>query len=215
MAGDLVTVVVLDYVDVPGYTSYLPGDVAGFEKSVAEALIQQRRVRRFQEVPGTTPAPSANTPPEQAPELLVAEPTTPAPLPPSPEPAPAVAASSPRAQEAAATAYLERALLEPRPWNPASWTKTVPVVTASSHRLAAAVAFLREVLRTPRPATEVLMLAGQRGISRATLRRAKQALRVVKAQKVGMRAGWVWMIRDGSSGGEPLRAHTRRRTLNG
>lgn len=201
MDGNLVTVVVLDYVDVPGYASYLPGDVAGFEKSVAEALIQQRTVRRFQEVAPTTPSSSANTPPEQAPKLLVAEPTTLAPL---PKPVPAVAASSPRAREAAATAYLERALVEPRPWNPASWAKTVPVVTASSHQFAAAVAFLREVLRTPRPATEVLTLAGQRGISRATLRRAKQALRVVKAQKVGMRAGWVWMIRDGSSGVSPF-----------
>jgi hypothetical protein len=210
--GDLVAVVVLDYLDVPGYGAYLRGDVAGFEKGVAEALIQQRRVRRFQEVPPTTPAPSANTPPEQAAKLLVAEPTTLATL---PKPVPAVAASSPRAREAAATAYLERALFEPRPWNPASWAKTVPVVTALSPRLAAAVAFLREVLRTPRPATEVLTLAGQRGISRATLRRAKQALRVVKAQKVAMRAGWVWVIRDGSSGGEHLRAHTHRKTLNG
>jgi hypothetical protein len=198
MDGNFVTVVVLGHLDVPGYTTYLPGDVAGFEMSVAEALIQQRRVRRVQDVPPTTPAPSANTVPEQAPNPVVAEPTT---LAPSPKPVPAVAATSPRAQEAAARTYLERALFEPRPWNPASWARTVPVVTAASHRLAAAVAFLREVLRTPRPATEVLTLAGQRGISRATLRRAKQALRVVKAQKVGMRAGWVWMIRDGSSGG--------------
>ena len=198
MDGDLVTVVVVVYVDVPGYASYMPGDVASFERSVAETLIQQRRARRFQEVPPTTPAPSANTPPERAPKLLVAEPTT---LAPSPKPVPAVAASSPRPQGATARTYLERALFEPRPWNPASWTKTVPVVTASSHRLAAALAFLREVLRTPRPATEVLTLAGQRGISRATLRRAKQALRVVKAQKAGMKAGWVWVIRDGSSGG--------------
>lgn len=174
MDGNLVTVVVLGYLDVPGYATYLPGEVAGFERSVAEALIQQRRARRFQELLPTTPAPSANTPPEQAPMLLVAKPTTLAPL---PKPVPAVAASSPRAQEAAAATYLERAQAEPQPWNPASWAKTVPVVTASSHRLAAAVAFLREVLRTPRPATEVLTLAGQRGISRATLRRAKQALR--------------------------------------
>ncbi len=61
--GDLVTVVVLDYVDAPRYASYMPGDVAGFEPSVAEALIQQRRVRRFQEVLPTTPAPSANRQP--------------------------------------------------------------------------------------------------------------------------------------------------------
>jgi hypothetical protein len=194
MDGDLVAVVVLGYLDVPGYGAYLRGDVAGFEKRVAEALIQQGKVRWFQEVP-TTPAPSANTPPEQAPKLLVAEPTTLAPL---PKPVPAVAASSPRAQEAAARTYLERALVEPRPWNPASWAKTVPVVTASSPRLAAAIVFLREVLRRPRPATEVLTLARQRGISRATLRRAKRALRVVKAQKTGMRAGWVWVIREGT-----------------
>ncbi len=192
MDGDLVAVEVLDYVDVPGYGSFKRGDVAGFEKSVAEPLIQQRRVRRFQ-VPPTTPAPSANTPPEQAPKLLGAEPTT---LTPLPKPVPAVAASSPRAQEATATAYLERALFEPRPWNPAPWAKTVPVVTASSPRLAAAVAFLRDVLaRRPRPVTEVLTLARESGISRATLRRAKRAL-AVKSQKVGMRAGWVWMIRE-------------------
>jgi hypothetical protein len=63
MDGDLVTVVVVDYVDVPGYTSYMPGDVASFERSVAETLIQQRRVRRFQEVPPTTPAPSTSAVP--------------------------------------------------------------------------------------------------------------------------------------------------------
>jgi hypothetical protein len=62
---------------------------------------------------------------------------------------------------------------------------------------AEAVGFLREVLRTPRPATEMRTLAGQRGISWATVGRAKQALGV-KAQKVGMRAGWVWMIREGT-----------------
>lgn len=55
MDGDPVTVVVLDYLDVPGYGAYLRGDVAGFEKNVAEALIQQRRVRRFQGVLPTTP----------------------------------------------------------------------------------------------------------------------------------------------------------------
>jgi len=201
MDDNLVTVEVLDYVDVPGYASYLPGDVAGFEKRVAEALIQLRRVRRFQEVLPTTPAPSANTPPEQAPRppvMVEAEPTTLVPLATS---VPASTASSPRRRRRITTRErLERLLSEPQPWNPAFLAKRVPVVTASSHRLAAAVAFLREVLRTPRPATEVLTLAKQRGISRATLRRAKQALGV-KAQKVGMRTGWVWMIRDGSSGG--------------
>ncbi len=143
-------------------------------------------------MPPTSPAPSTNIPPEQAPKLLVAEPTTLASL---PKPVPAV---TPRAQETVATAYLEHALIEPRPWNPGSWAKTVPVVTASSPRLAAAVVFLREVLRTPRRAAEVMTLAGQRGISRVTLRRAKQTLRVVKARKVGMRAGWVWIIREGT-----------------
>ena len=54
------------------------------------------------------------------------------------------------------------------------------------------------MLRKPTPATEVLTLAKQRRISRATLRRAKQALGTLKVQKVGMRAGWVWMIRDGA-----------------
>ena len=189
MDGDLVTVVVVDYVDVPGYTSYMPGDVASFERSVAETLIQQRRVRRFQEVPPTTPAPSADALPEQTPKLLAADPTTLAPL---PEPVRAVA-SPPRAREAAARTYIERALLEPRPRNPASWPK--PVLTALPPRLGATMAFLREVLRLPCPAAEVLALAKQRGISPATLRRAKRALGV-KAQKVGMRAGWVWVIRE-------------------
>jgi hypothetical protein len=216
MDGDLVTVEVLGYLDVPGYTSYMPGDVASFERSVAEALIKQRRVRRFQEVLPTTLAPSASAVPEQAPRppvVVEAEPTTLVPL---ATPVPASTTSSPRRrQESTTRERLERFLSEPRSWNPEPWAKTVPVVTASSHRLAAAVAFLREVLRTPRPATEVLTLAKQRGISRATLRRAKRALQVVKAQKVGMRAGWVWMIRDGSSGGEPLRAHTHTRMLNG
>jgi len=215
MDGDLVTVEVLGYLDVPGYASYMPGDVASFERSVAEALIQQRRVRRFQEVLPTTPAPSASAVPEQAPRppvVVEAEPTTLVPL---ATPVPASTASSPRRRRKITTReYLERLLSEPRSWNPASLAKRVPAVTGSSHRLAAAVAFLREVLRTPRPATEVKALAKQRGISRATLWRANRALGV-KAQKVGMRAGWVWMIHDGSSGGEPLRAHTHRKTLNG
>jgi hypothetical protein len=198
MDGDLVTVEVLGYLDVPGYTSYMPGDVASFERSVAEALIKQRRVRRFQEVLPTTPAPSGSAVPEQAPRppvVVEAEPTTLVPL---ATPVPASTASSPRRRKITTREYLEHFLSEPRSWNPEPWAKRVPVVTASSHRLAAAVAFLRDALRTPRPATEVLALAGQRGISRATLRRAKQALRVVKAQKVGMRAGWVWMIREGT-----------------
>jgi len=192
---DFVAVVVLDYLDVPGYGSYKHGEVAGFERSVAEALIQQHRVRRFQEATPTTPAPSTDALPEQAPKPLAAEPT---PLAPPPEPAPAAAASSPRAQEAAARTYIERALLEPRPQNPASWPKPVSAVTALPPGLAAAMAFLREVLRTPRPATEVKTLARQHGISLATLRRAKKALGVVKAQKRGMRAGWIWMIREGT-----------------
>lgn len=173
MNGELVVVVVLGYVDVPGYGTYRPGDVAGFEKTIAETLIQQHQVRRFQEVPPTSPAPL-------------------------PKPVPAVAASSPRAQEAAARTYLERALFEPRPRNPASWTKPVPVVTASSPRLAAAVVFLREALgRRPRPVREVQALARQRGISAITLRRAKRALGV-QSQKIGMKAGWAWVICEGT-----------------
>ncbi len=181
MDGDLVAVVVLvDYLDVPGYGAYLRGDVATFEKPVAEALIQRRGARRFQEVPSTTPAPSANTAPEQASKLLVAQPATLAPL---PKPVPAV----------------ERALFEPRGGHHRHGLgsrRGVP--RSSSPRLAQAVKFLREVLgRTPKPATEVKALAGQRGISQATLRRAKRALGV-KVQKRGMRAGWVWVIREGT-----------------
>ncbi|HLW60597.1 MAG TPA: hypothetical protein VKV57_11830 [bacterium] len=157
MDGDLVTVVVVAYVDVPGYASYMPGDVAGFEPSVAEALIQQRKVRRFQGVPPTAPAPSANTPPEQAPKLLVAGPTTLAPS-----------------------------------------AEAVQPVAAKSSQLAIAIAFLREVLgRRPRPVTEVQTLARQRGISRATLWRAKRAL-WVQSEKIGMKAGWAWAIREGT-----------------
>jgi len=187
-----ITVLVLKHVDVPGYGTYKPGDLAGFEKSVAQALIQQQSARPSQEVSPTTPASSTNPGPEQAPRRQVAEATAVLHKP------GAVAVPSPRVQEAAAGAYLERTLLEPRLRTSPSWAKRVPVVTASSHRLAAAVAFLREVLRKPTPATEVLTLAKQRGISRATLRRAKQALGTVKVQKVGMRAGWTWMIHEGT-----------------
>ena len=166
MDGDLVAVVVLGYLDVPGYGSYLPGDVAGFERNVAETLIRQRRARRFQELASTTPPPSAKSEPEQAPKQSAAEPETVAPL-----------------------------------------VEFVRAVTAPSSRLAVAVAFLREILdRRPRPVTEVLTLARQRGISRATLRRAKRAL-WVRSQKIGMKAGWAWMIRDGASKGERLRAY--------
>jgi len=173
MDGDLVTVVVLGYLDVPGYGTYRPGDVTGFEKSVAESLIQHRKARRFQKVPPAAPASSANILPEETPrsELVRAEPTT--------------------------KTHMERALLEPQLPSPAPSAKAGPVATASSPRLAAAMAFLREVLRPPRPATEVLALARRRGISPATLRRAKRALGV-KAQKAGMRAGWIWAIHEDS-----------------
>jgi len=73
MDRDLVAVVVLGYLDVPGYATYKPGDVASFEKSVAEALIQQGRARRFQEVLPTTPAPSTETAREQATKPQAAE----------------------------------------------------------------------------------------------------------------------------------------------
>jgi hypothetical protein len=73
----------------------------------------------------------------------------------------------------------------------------VPLVAAPSSQLAVAIAFLREVLgRGPRPVTEVLTLARQRGISRATLWRAKRAL-WVQSEKIGMKAGWAWAIREG------------------
>jgi len=112
-------------------------------------------------------------------------------------PVPASTASSPRRRRKITTReYLERFLSEPRSWNPAFLAKTVPVVTASSPRLTEAVAFLREVLRRPRPATEVKALARQRGISGATLRCAKRALAVV-SQKRGFRAGWAWALHEG------------------
>jgi len=193
--SDSVVVVVLGYLDVPGYGAFKRGDVAGFEKSVACALIRQRRARPFHEASPATPTTTSDTPPERPPDRQVAETTT---LASPPEPVPTVAASSPRMQEAAARTYLERVVFGPRLRSPRPWTNTMPVVTASSHRLAVAVAFLREVLRKPTPAIEVLAFAKQRGISRATLYRAKRALRTVKVQKVGMRAGWVWVIHEGT-----------------
>ena len=141
-----------------------------------------------------TPALPANAASEQLPKPRAAEPTPVA----SPQRAPVIVPSSPRVQKDAARTYLESALLELLPRNLPFWAKRVPVVTASSHRLAAAAAFLREVLRKPTPVTEVLALAKQRGISRATLYRAKRALGTVKVQKVGMKAGWVWMIHAGT-----------------
>src|SRR5262249_44773738 len=57
-------------------------------------------------------------------------------------------------------------------------------------------AFLTEVLATePRPATEVIRLAGERGIAERTLRRAKAALGVASvrgAQEPGRRAVSWW-----------------------
>jgi len=47
MDDDRVAVVMLDYLDVSGYGTYRRGDVAGFERSVAEALIQQRWLGGF------------------------------------------------------------------------------------------------------------------------------------------------------------------------
>ena len=56
-----------------------------------------------------------------------------------------------------------------------------------------------ERLRTLVEANDVLIpLSHTLGISEATLRRAKRALGTVRVQKVGMRAGWVWMIDEGT-----------------
>jgi len=133
MEDDLVAVVVLGHLDVPGYGTYRSGGVTGFESRMAEALIQRRLVRRLREAP---PAPSTSPVPRQAPKPPVAEPTTPAPL-----------------------------------------AEPMPPLTAPSSQLQAAAALLREVLsRGPAPVAEVLTLARQRGISRATLWRGKRAL---------------------------------------
>ena len=53
--------------------------------------------------------------------------------------------------------------------------------------------WLGETLNEPRPATEVFRMAADAGISRKTLTRASQSLRIVK-EKTGMKTGWVWSL---------------------
>ena len=132
-----VTVVVLHYADVLGYGAYRPGDVAGFERSVAEALIQERSVRRFEEAASTIPAPTANTGSERGPKMPVAEPTALATV---PDDAASVTAPSLRREDAAARPYRET-LNEPRRRTAGPWAKKLTPTAASSPRLAAAMTF--------------------------------------------------------------------------
>jgi hypothetical protein len=53
--------------------------------------------------------------------------------------------------------------------------------------------WLRETLSEPTPAAEISRMAADAGISRKTLRRASESLRIVKG-KTGMKAGWVWSL---------------------
>ena len=53
--------------------------------------------------------------------------------------------------------------------------------------------WLRETLSEPTPAAEIPRMAADAGISRKTLRRASESLRIVKG-KTGMKAGWVWSL---------------------
>jgi putative DNA primase/helicase len=53
--------------------------------------------------------------------------------------------------------------------------------------------WLQDTLREPTPATEIFRMAADAGISRKTLRRASDSLRIVK-EKTGMKAGWVWSL---------------------
>ena len=53
--------------------------------------------------------------------------------------------------------------------------------------------WLRETLSEPTPAAEIFRMATDAGISNKTLRRASEALRIVK-EKTGMEAGWAWSL---------------------
>lgn len=53
--------------------------------------------------------------------------------------------------------------------------------------------WLQETLSEPTPAAEISRMAADAGISRKTLRRASESLRIVKG-KTGMKAGWVWSL---------------------
>ena len=49
----------------------------------------------------------------------------------------------------------------------------------------------------PRPAKDVMAEAGQKGISKRTLKRAKKELRV-RSDKCQMNGGWEWSLPEGS-----------------
>jgi len=53
--------------------------------------------------------------------------------------------------------------------------------------------WLRGTLSEPTPAAEIPRMAAEAGISRKTLRRASDSLRIIK-EKTGMKAGWVWSL---------------------
>jgi hypothetical protein len=66
---------------------------------------------------------------------------------------------------------------------------------ASEHgsALREAEEWLRETLSEPTPAAEIYRMAADAGISRKTLWRASESLKIIK-EKPGMKAGWMWSL---------------------
>jgi hypothetical protein len=62
-----------------------------------------------------------------------------------------------------------------------------------SSALREAEEWLQETLSEPASAAEIARMAADAGISRKTLRRASESLKIVK-EKSGMKAGWVWSL---------------------
>jgi hypothetical protein len=68
-----------------------------------------------------------------------------------------------------------------------------PQATESSSAFREATDWLGDTLTEPTSAAEVMRLAVEAGISKATLRRASDALGVIK-EKTGMKGGWTWTL---------------------
>src|SRR5262249_40700274 len=83
-------------------------------------------------------------------------------------------------------------------WEPEPVTTTADEVMrtqASEHgsALREAEEWLQETLTEPTPAAEIFRMAEDAGISRKTLRRASESLRIL-TEKTGMKGGWVWSL---------------------
>ncbi len=83
-------------------------------------------------------------------------------------------------------------------WDPEPVTTTADEVMRTQvpengSALQEAEEWLLETLTEPTPAPEVSRMAADAGISRKTLRRAAESLKIIKA-KIGMKAGWVWSL---------------------